>query len=74
MEKLSETHEKTTVQTTDVELPNNEAQDLPQEKKGTQDDVRDMYRMGKMQQMKRNFRFVGAPSPPNPTQFNSVMC
>ena len=27
------------------------------EKKGTQSDQRDMYRMGKVQQLRRNFRF-----------------
>jgi len=42
---------------TDVELPA-EISNLPQEKKGTDDDQRNMLRMGKSQQMKRNFRFV----------------
>jgi choline transport protein len=31
---------------------------LPQEKKGTGADQRDMWRMGKAQEMRRNFRFV----------------
>lgn len=35
-----------------------EAEDLVySEKKGTQSDERDMYRMGKAQQLRRNFRF-----------------
>lgn len=31
---------------------------LPAEKKGTPSDQRDMWRMGKAQEMRRNFRFV----------------
>ena len=31
---------------------------LPAEKKGTADDQKDMFRMGKAQEMRRNFRFV----------------
>lgn len=50
--------EKVVATSTDVELPNFDNSSLPQEKKGTVDDQRDMFRMGKSQQMKRNFRFV----------------
>ena len=32
--------------------------DVPTEKKGTVDDQKDMFRMGKAQEMRRNFRFV----------------
>lgn len=49
---------KAAAQTTNVELPDFEASDLSPEKKGTRDDQRDMFRMGKLQQMKRNFRFL----------------
>lgn len=49
---------KATATSTDVEMPDFENNNLPQEKKGTVDDQRDMFRMGKSQQMKRNFRFV----------------
>ena len=37
-----------------------ESQDDPviSEKKGTPEDQKDMHRMGKMQEMRRNFRFV----------------
>lgn len=31
---------------------------LPKEKRGTADDQRDMWRMGKAQELRRNFRFV----------------
>jgi choline transport protein len=31
---------------------------LVSEKKGTQDDQKDMHRMGKTQELRRNFRFV----------------
>ncbi|KAK5207732.1 hypothetical protein LTR99_010850 [Exophiala xenobiotica] len=39
----------------DLEVIN---QSLPAEKKGTHDDQRDMFRMGKAQELRRNFRFV----------------
>lgn len=32
--------------------------DIPKEKAGTRSDQRDMWRMGKAQEMRRNFRFV----------------
>lgn len=35
-----------------------EDENVIQEKKGTQFDQRDMYRMGKTQELRRNFRFV----------------
>ncbi|RMZ85559.1 hypothetical protein DV737_g597, partial [Chaetothyriales sp. CBS 132003] len=41
------------------EIPvNGDNVNLSEEKKGTADDQRDMYRMGKAQEMRRNFRFV----------------
>lgn len=49
---------KAFAEASDVEVPNFDANDLPQEKKGTRDDQRDMFRMGKLQEMKRNFRFL----------------
>ncbi|KIW43323.1 uncharacterized protein PV06_04435 [Exophiala oligosperma] len=39
----------------DLEISN---QNLPAEKKGTHDDQRDMLRMGKVQELRRNFRFL----------------
>lgn len=50
--------EDKTVLQTDAEIPNFEGPDLPEEKKGTAGDQRDMYRMGKSQEMRRNFRFL----------------
>ena len=47
--------DKEALQTASLELPNIEVVDLPEQKRGTNDDVRDMYRMGKTQEMKRNF-------------------
>jgi choline transport protein len=45
----------------DIELRrDSESQEdvLLSEKKGTQDDQKDMHRMGKTQELRRNFRFV----------------
>ncbi|KAF2275264.1 amino acid transporter [Westerdykella ornata] len=41
-----------------VETASYHAQGLPAEKKGTDFDQRDMHRMGKFQELRRNFRFV----------------
>jgi choline transport protein len=35
-----------------------ESQEAVSEKRGTDGDQRDMYRMGKQQELRRNFRFV----------------
>lgn len=40
----------------DAELADYDA--LPQEKKGTKDDQQNMWRMGKVQELRRNFRFI----------------
>lgn len=45
-------------QSTDIEVADYGASHLGEEKRGTTDDQRDMFRMGKTQEMKRNFRFV----------------
>lgn len=44
----------------DVQPRDSESQDDPviSEKKGTPEDQKDMYRMGKTQELRRNFRFV----------------
>jgi hypothetical protein len=44
----------------DVQLHPSESQDdaVYSEKKGTPDDQKDMHRMGKTQELRRNFRFV----------------
>ena len=49
---------KVVAHSTDSEVANLESNDLTQEKKGTHDDQKDMFRMGKLQEMRRNFRFV----------------
>ena len=49
----SEAH--TAVQHRDSE---SQQEDGPSEKKGTAGDQKDMYRMGKQQELRRNFRFV----------------
>lgn len=38
--------------------PSLEANEEVSEKKGTTKDQRDMYRMGKVQELRRNFRFI----------------
>ncbi|OAL31186.1 hypothetical protein AYO22_01219 [Fonsecaea multimorphosa] len=50
-------HKETGVVTSQVDLESTNA-DLSPEKKGTNDDQRDMFRMGKHQELRRNFRFV----------------
>jgi hypothetical protein len=42
----------------DVVAHDNESQEGVSEKRGTDGDQRDMYRMGKQQELRRNFRFV----------------
>lgn len=49
---------KFVAQSTDTEVADYGATHLSEEKRGTKDDQRDMFRMGKTQEMKRNFRFV----------------
>ena len=50
--------EEESISVTEHVPSDSENADLPTEKKGTQADQRDMWRMGKAQEMRRNFRFV----------------
>ena len=49
---------KSGVQATSRPRDNESQQDATSEKKGTAGDQQDMYRMGKQQELRRNFRFV----------------
>ena len=42
----------------DLGFSTNSTSDLAEEMKGTHEDVLDMYRMGKTQQLRRNFKLV----------------
>lgn len=57
MEKEIVSHSQMAVAESRTEIPAQQ-HELPAEKRGTDSDVRDMYRMGKMQEMRRNFRFL----------------
>ena len=48
---------KSTISANEIPI-DSENMNLSEEKKGTADDQKDMFRMGKAQEMRRNFRFV----------------